>query len=235
MQSALTASLNYVSVSGPLTSPRASLSNSTASNLDKGAGSAGTRSDPKLGGADLDLIAFTRDQDIWVMTTSGIETQLTFCSRNKKKSDISCGIAEFVMQEEFHRFTNYYWAPIPPKPSVHSVSTASPPHSLFSESPTITSPSLLDALPVPTAAQSTSTFSRSTERILYLQVSEAMVDLVVIPRQGLHPEFEEYRYPHTGTPNAVSDLQIVEFVPKQYEEVWIYQNGVGTLTRTMVN
>jgi len=59
----------------------------------------------------MDLIAFTRDQDMWVMTTRGVETQLTFCSRNKKKADISCGIAEFVMQEEFHRFTNYYWAP----------------------------------------------------------------------------------------------------------------------------
>ncbi|KAF9945065.1 dipeptidylpeptidase [Mortierella alpina] len=45
-----------------------------------------------------------------------------------------------------------------------------------------------------------------------------MVDLVVIPRQGMHPEFEEYRYPHAGTPNAVSDLQIVEFIARQHEE-----------------
>jgi hypothetical protein len=52
-----------------------------------------------------------------------------------------------------------------------------------------------------------------------LQVSEAMVDLVVIPRQGTHPEFEEYRYPHAGTPNAVSDIQIVEFVPRLHDDV----------------
>ncbi|KAI8601066.1 peptidase S9B, partial [Dissophora ornata] len=137
------------------------------------------KADPRLGGSEMDLIAFTRDEDIWVMTTVGVETQLTFCSRNKKKSDISCGIAEFVMQEEFHRFTNYYWAP----------SSPSRPQSAL-----------------------------ATEKILYLQVSEAMVDLVVIPRQGMQPEYEEYRYPHTGTRNAVSDLQIVEFIPRQHEE-----------------
>lgn len=152
------------------------------------------------------------------MTTAGIETQLTFCSRNKKKSDISCGIAEFVMQEEFHRFTNYYWAPTQFRAHSASPLVASSPLPSCPGSPTVTSPSLLEALPLPATTRPTPL--KAPERILYLQVSEAMVDLVVIPRQGLHPEFEEYRYPHTGTPNAVSDLQIVEFVPKQHEEVW---------------
>ncbi|KAF9114880.1 dipeptidylpeptidase [Mortierella sp. AM989] len=246
---ALTAGLDLVSVSGPLTSPRASLSDSTPSNLDKGVGSSGTKSDPRLGGVEMDLIAFTRDQDIWVTTASGVETQLTFCSRNKTKSDISCGIAEFVMQEEFHRFTNYYWAPSSPsrgsipkaaKPS-HSMpppsqqqreqNQPSSPHtaptspsspsspflsSLPSSPPTLmSSPSISSALPVPAANR---THSTTVEKILYLQVSEALVDLVVIPRQGMSPEYEEYRYPHTGTPNAISDLQIVEFIPRQYEE-----------------
>jgi len=77
-------------------------------------------------------------------------------------------------------------------------------------------PTLSGDFPVSTVHTSS---SRTTERILYLQVSEAMVDLVVIPRQGMHPEFEEYRYPHAGTPNAVSDLQIVEFVPRLHDEV----------------
>ncbi|KAG0244096.1 dipeptidylpeptidase [Mortierella sp. GBA43] len=70
-------------------------------------------------------------------------------------------------------------------------------------------------MPVPATP---GTCSRPTERILYLQVSETMVDLVVIQRQGVQPEYEEYRYPHTGSPNAVSDLQIVEFVPKQHSK-----------------
>jgi hypothetical protein len=81
-------------------------------------------------------------------------------------------------------------------------------------------------MPVP-ATQGTC--SRPTERILYLQVSETMVDLVVIQRQGVQPEYEEYRYPHTGSPNAVSDLQIVEFVPKQHSKVrqfnpWVFSH-----------
>ncbi|KAG0296152.1 dipeptidylpeptidase [Dissophora globulifera] len=253
VHNALTAGLNLVSVSGPLTSPRTSPSNTASPSfgLDKGVGTSGAKADPRLGGSEMDLIAFTRDEDIWVMTTTGIETQLTFCSRNKKKSDISCGIAEFVMQEEFHRFTNYYWAPSrvhrrrgPPSPvpaginghyptstspsTQHAAasfcdSAASPPSSSStftsssqSSSPiSMPSPSATDTLPVSATNKAQ---GRTTERILYLQVSEAMVDLVVIPRQGMHPEYEEYRYPHTGTPNAVSDLQIVEFVPRQHEE-----------------
>ncbi|KAF9147433.1 dipeptidylpeptidase [Linnemannia schmuckeri] len=262
VHNALAAGINLVSVSGPLASPRTPLSNSTASNLDKGAAaSSSTRADPKLGGSELDLVAFTRDQDIWVMTLGGVETQLTFCSRNKKKSDISCGIAEFVMQEEFHRFSNYCWAPsTPSQPSppprfptpTTNVQSASPPqtvpsmsstqphpqhsmqhyqhHDSFSPSPATSSPNstfttpsptllsppiLSESFPVPAVSTSS---SRTTERILYLQVSEAMVDLVVIPRQGMHPEFEEYRYPHAGTPNAVSDIQIVEFVPRLHDD-----------------
>ncbi|KAF9274516.1 dipeptidylpeptidase, partial [Mortierella alpina] len=240
VHNALTAGLHLVSVSGPLTSPRASLSNSTAGNLDKSAGSAGAKADPRLGGSCMDLIAFTRDQDMWVMTTLGVETQLTFCSRNKKKADISCGIAEFVMQEEFHRFTNYYWAPntgassaaarrkhstpseAPPAhftpPTAHRPAASSGASSPIPSQTPVFSPPTPEAsppLPVPAASN---LHSRTTEKILYLQVSEAMVDLVVIPRQGMHPEFEEYRYPHAGTPNAVSDLQIVEFIAKQHEE-----------------
>ncbi|KAG9326037.1 hypothetical protein KVV02_000748 [Mortierella alpina] len=241
VHNALTAGLHLVSVSGPLTSPRASLSNSTAGNLDKSAGSAGAKADPRLGGTDMDLIAFTRDQDMWVMTTLGVETQLTFCSRNKKKADISCGIAEFVMQEEFHRFTNYYWAPntkkseaaarrkhcTPPEapspahftpPTAHRATASSGASSPTPPQPSAFSPPTPESSPPPLVPAASSLHSRKTERILYLQVSEAMVDLVVIPRQGMHPEFEEYRYPHAGTPNAVSDLQIVEFIARQHEE-----------------
>ena len=76
-------------------------------------------------------------------------------------------------QEEFQRYTGYYWAPA----STHPVN-----------------------------------------RIVYLETSEKEVDVVVIvkPRYGtaIHPErnaAEPVRYPRAGTPNAVSDLQIVEF------------------------
>ncbi|CAG8717605.1 15501_t:CDS:10, partial [Gigaspora margarita] len=138
------------------------------------------RLDPKLGGRNCDLVAFIRDRDIWVTTLNGLETQLTFCNEHDPdgSSALSCGVAEFVMQEEFHRFTGYYWAP----------STAS------------------------------TCIKEHVERILYLQISESMVDLVLIPRPGQQGEAEEYRYPKAGTPNAVSDLQIVEFIPRYSDE-----------------
>ncbi|CAJ0767665.1 2058_t:CDS:2 [Entrophospora sp. SA101] len=138
------------------------------------------RLDPKLGGQNQNLVAFIRDRDIWVSTMNGCETQLTFCNDHDPdgNSALSCGVAEFVMQEEFHRFTGYYWAP------------------------TSTNKYMKDTL----------------ERILYLQISESMVDLVLISRPGSPSEVEEYRYPRAGRLNAVSDLQIVEFSPRYYED-----------------
>ncbi|KAF9973304.1 dipeptidylpeptidase [Actinomortierella ambigua] len=218
----------------------------TAATAASGGGGAGAchghlRMDPKLGGTGLNLIAFTRTRDLWVMTTSGIETQLTFCSRNKSNTAISCGIAEFIMHEEFHRDTNYYWAPQPSclsslssfttlSSSTNRTATATTASSSTCSVNSITSTGsshryhcshhhhhhhLNAPLPVVTP-QGLQT--RPKERILYLQVSEAMVDVVTIPRQGIHPEVEEYRYPHAGTPNAASDIQIVEFVAKQHED-----------------
>ncbi|RIA87685.1 hypothetical protein C1645_776774 [Glomus cerebriforme] len=143
------------------------------------------RLDPKLGGRNHNLVAFIRDRDIWVTTSNGCETQLTFCNDHDHDGTaaLSCGVAEFVMQEEFHRFTGYYWAP----------------------------PSLSNYM------------KDQLERILYLQISESMVELVLISRPGPQGEIEEYRYPKAGTPNAVSDLQIVEFIPRYHEEEDSYE------------
>ncbi|CAO3609304.1 unnamed protein product [Cunninghamella echinulata] len=66
------------------------------------------RYDPKLGGMNNDLIAFIRYRDIWITTMEGDEVQLTFCSDH---DSLSCGVSEYVMQEEFHRYTGYYWFP----------------------------------------------------------------------------------------------------------------------------
>lgn len=81
-------------------------------------------------------------------------------------------------QEEFQRYTGYYWAP----------------------------------------SSSSTHHHHPINRILYLETSEKNVDVVVIvkPKYGtaIHPEHnaaEPVRYPRAGTPNAVSDLQIVEF------------------------
>lgn len=65
------------------------------------------RTDPKLGGANNDLVSFIRDGDIWITDFDGNEQRLT----NSTEQYTRCGIAEYMMQEEFHRFTGYYWCP----------------------------------------------------------------------------------------------------------------------------
>ncbi|KAI8050790.1 hypothetical protein BDF22DRAFT_693416 [Syncephalis plumigaleata] len=66
------------------------------------------RLDPKLGGQRRDLISFIRNHDLWISTLDGIERQLTFSGGDNGKSN---GLAEFIIQEEFNRFTGYYWSP----------------------------------------------------------------------------------------------------------------------------
>ncbi|KAI9274244.1 dipeptidyl peptidase IV N-terminal region-domain-containing protein [Sporodiniella umbellata] len=69
------------------------------------------RTDPKVGGNQNNMIAFIRERDIWVADFLGNERQLTFCSDNSEDPTLNCGGVEYMMQEEFHRSTGYYWAP----------------------------------------------------------------------------------------------------------------------------
>ncbi|KAI8918855.1 peptidase S9B, partial [Entophlyctis helioformis] len=73
------------------------------------------RLDAKLGGRDGNQIAFIRDRDIWVASLDGHEIQLTFST----KPAVSNGVAEYVMQEEFRRYTGYWWRPSPPNADGH--------------------------------------------------------------------------------------------------------------------
>ncbi|KAI8092722.1 uncharacterized protein BX664DRAFT_347988 [Halteromyces radiatus] len=68
------------------------------------------RTDPKLGGINNDIFTFIRNRDIWISNFDGDEIQLTFCS-NQQNESLSCGVAEYVIQEEFHRYTGCYWGP----------------------------------------------------------------------------------------------------------------------------
>ncbi|KAI7873076.1 Alpha/Beta hydrolase protein [Mucor mucedo] len=65
------------------------------------------RVDPKLG---KDTITFIRDRDLWCTDFAGNERQLTFCG-NDEDPTLKCGVAEYMMQEEFHRFTGYHRCP----------------------------------------------------------------------------------------------------------------------------
>lgn len=74
------------------------------------------RLDPKFSHQNGSLVSFVRQGDIWVvLTDSGIEKRLTFVREgdadNIQLNPKSAGVAEFVMQEEFSRFTGYWWQP----------------------------------------------------------------------------------------------------------------------------
>ncbi|CEP01306.1 hypothetical protein PBRA_001912 [Plasmodiophora brassicae] len=74
---------------------------------------------------DARLLAFIRNNNIWVMQVdTGTETQLTFTS-----GSVSSGVAEFIMQEEFDRYTGYWWSP--------NVTNGSVYHILYLEVPSV--------------------------------------------------------------------------------------------------
>ncbi|KAM9384560.1 dipeptidyl peptidase 9-like [Pholidichthys leucotaenia] len=77
--------------------------------------SSGTRMDPKICPADPKIIGFINNNDIWVTSIETLEERrLTFCHKginNPKEDPKSAGVATFVTQEEFDRFTGYWWSP----------------------------------------------------------------------------------------------------------------------------
>ncbi|KAM4629639.1 dipeptidyl peptidase 9 isoform 2-T3 [Polymixia lowei] len=75
----------------------------------------GTRMDAKICPGDPNFIAFINNNDIWVTSIeTGEERRLTHCHKgldNMKEDPMSAGVATFVIQEEFDRFTGYWWSP----------------------------------------------------------------------------------------------------------------------------
>uniref|UniRef100_A0A673Y0L5 dipeptidyl-peptidase IV n=1 Tax=Salmo trutta TaxID=8032 RepID=A0A673Y0L5_SALTR len=79
----------------------------------------GTRMDPKISPGDPTFMAFINGNDLWVASIeTGEERRLTYCHKglnNVKEDPKSAGIATFVIQEEFDRFTGYWWSPAAPE------------------------------------------------------------------------------------------------------------------------
>uniref|UniRef100_A0A671UJG7 dipeptidyl-peptidase IV n=1 Tax=Sparus aurata TaxID=8175 RepID=A0A671UJG7_SPAAU len=72
----------------------------------------GTRMDPKICPGDPDFIAFINNNDLWIAhIKTGEERRLTYCHKGLKEDPKSAGVATFVIQEEFDRFTGYWWSP----------------------------------------------------------------------------------------------------------------------------
>ncbi|XP_067269244.1 dipeptidyl peptidase 9 isoform X1 [Pseudorasbora parva] len=79
----------------------------------------GIRMDPKISPGDPSFVAFINNNDLWVTNIeTGEERRLTFCHKglnNVKEDPKSAGVATFVIQEEFDRFTGYWWSPAAPE------------------------------------------------------------------------------------------------------------------------
>lgn len=71
--------------------------------------------DSKLCPCNPNLAAFIHRNDIWVTNLeTGEERRLTHAnsgSPNLLEEPISAGVASFIAQEEFDRYTGYWWQP----------------------------------------------------------------------------------------------------------------------------
>jgi hypothetical protein len=74
-----------------------------------------SKMDPKLCPCNSNLAAFVHRNDIWVANLeTGQELRLTHAnngSTNSIEEPVSAGVASFVVQEEFDRYTGYWWQP----------------------------------------------------------------------------------------------------------------------------
>lgn len=71
--------------------------------------------DPKLCPCDPNLVAFVHCNDVWVNNIiTEEERRLTYTnqgSASHTEEPISAGVASFIVQEEFDRYTGYWWQP----------------------------------------------------------------------------------------------------------------------------
>lgn len=67
---------------------------------------AGPCMDPKFCPADPDLVSFVRDNSLWVSrVSSGVTWELAVAD----KSTVSIAMPSYIIQEEFSRYSGYWW------------------------------------------------------------------------------------------------------------------------------
>ena len=72
----------------------------------------GSKMDAKICSSNANIISFIDNGDIWVANmVTGLEMRLTFLRMSGRDDTISAGVPAHVMQEEFDRFTGYWWEP----------------------------------------------------------------------------------------------------------------------------
>ena len=69
--------------------------------------------DAKLCPSNAHIVSFVHLGDLWVVNTvTGREMRLTFVRNTGRPDDsVSAGVPSYVIQEEFDRFTGYWWEP----------------------------------------------------------------------------------------------------------------------------
>lgn len=147
-----------------------------------------TRLDPQMCPFDPNITAYISHNDIWVYNwASGHELRLT--TVHESDATLSAGIPCYVTQEEFNRFSGFWWAPRSTADSVDMRST-SPPRTRS-----------------PVGSREENQPIRYS--ILYEVVDESDVEVVELPNAT--GGVEEYHFPRAGTPNAKSSLRLVSF------------------------
>ncbi|XP_071098891.1 dipeptidyl peptidase 9-like [Haliotis cracherodii] len=75
----------------------------------------GARLDPKICPLDTNLVSFIHNGDLWIThLISGQEKRLTFVHKGEgglAADPCVAGVPSFVVQEEFDRYTGYWWMP----------------------------------------------------------------------------------------------------------------------------
>lgn len=71
--------------------------------------------DAKLCPCDPNLVAFIHRNDIWIHNIiTEEERRLTYTNQGSPshmEEPVSAGVASFIVQEEFDRYTGYWWQP----------------------------------------------------------------------------------------------------------------------------
>ncbi|CAL7939267.1 unnamed protein product [Xylocopa violacea] len=116
------------------------------------------------------LIAHTCSGDLYLShSITGSSVRLTHARKGEKSlanDPLTAGTPSYVMQEEFTRYTGYWWQP---------------------------------------------KSSDGIYRIVYEEIDESDVKIFCFPSTSNSEEIDEFRFPRAGTPNARSNLKMVQF------------------------
>ncbi|XP_017752257.1 PREDICTED: dipeptidyl peptidase 9 [Eufriesea mexicana] len=116
------------------------------------------------------LIAHTCSGDLYLShSITGSSVRLTHARKGGKSlanDPLTAGTPSYVMQEEFTRYTGYWWQP---------------------------------------------KSNGGTYRIVYEEIDESDVKIFCFPSTSNSEDIDEFRFPRAGTPNARSNLKMVQF------------------------